>query len=126
VVVCATTTDGSREDRKRVDELLSFLAGEGDDQVEPGLNCCRGPYEALRVALALPVVPRWIKPSTGDPGDPASDHVMAAFARAARMHGARFLGGCCGTREDSLTAMGGALGFLDGRGNGGRTAAAGS
>ena len=113
VVVCATTTDGSREDRKRVDEILAFLGNLHDDHIEPGLNCCRGPYEALRVALALPSMPRWIKPSTGDPGDPVSDHVMAAFARAARIHGARFLGGCCGTGDEMLTAMAGALGFLD-------------
>ena len=83
VVVCATTTDGSREDRKRVDEVLAFLVGEGDDQVEPGLNCCRGPYEALRVGLALPSMPRWIKPSTGDPAGPRASTAPASWAAAA-------------------------------------------
>ena len=37
-------------------------------------------------------------------------------ALAARIHGARFLGGCCGTGDEMLTAMAGALGFLDGGG----------
>ncbi len=112
-VVCATTTDGGHEDHRRVKEIIALIRARGGAQVEVGLNCCRGPAEALRVAMSTDVVPRWIKPSTGAPGDPVDDHVMAAFARAARLRGARFIGGCCGTTAETLTTMAGALEFVD-------------
>ena len=80
--------------------------------MELGLNCCRGPSEALRLALSLRPMPRWIKPSTGSPDDPVDEHVMAAFARAARLRGVRFIGGCCGTTAGTLGTMAGALGFV--------------
>jgi methionine synthase I (cobalamin-dependent) len=35
---------------------------------------------------------------------------MAAFARAARQRGARFVGGCCGTGAETLQLMAAALG----------------
>ncbi len=95
LVVCASTTDGSAEDRGRVEELLTLL--RASDDVEPGLNCCPGPHELFKVALAQPELPRWMKPSCGAPSDPVDDNVMAAFARAARLRGARWLGGCCGS-----------------------------
>ncbi|MHC4845726.1 MAG: homocysteine S-methyltransferase family protein [Planctomycetota bacterium] len=107
-VVCASTTDGGRADMDRVLEVVTMLMASGED-VEPGLNCCRGPHEAFKVALTFPSMPRWIKPSTGLDDDPVDDNVMAAFARAARLRGARFVGACCGGTADTLVQMGAAL-----------------
>lgn len=114
VIICATTTDGGHDDQKRVREIMALLAAEPDDHVVAGLNCCRGPYDALRMAMSLPEMPRWIKPSIGVGDDQVNDHVMAAFARAARIHGARYIGGCCGTSPDTLATMAAALNCLDG------------
>jgi len=108
-VVCASTTDGGPADRTRVRQVLSFVQTAGDPQVESGLNCCRGPHDTLRMALAGDVVPRWLKPSTGLPSDRADDNVMAAFARTADLHRVRFIGGCCGTSAQALGAMAAAL-----------------
>ncbi len=105
-VLCATTTDGSRPDRRRVEEIAALVAPSA---VLFGLNCCRGPHDTLRQALDLPTLPRWLKPSTGPPDDPQDSNVMAAFARAARLRGVRFLGGCCGTGPDELELMAEAL-----------------
>jgi methionine synthase / methylenetetrahydrofolate reductase(NADPH) len=107
-VICASSTDGSHEDVKRVAEVLAVVAAS-DADVERGLNCCRGPQELYKLALAQPEMPRWLKPSAGPPDDPADDNVLAAFARAARQSGARFLGGCCGTTADTLQLMASAL-----------------
>jgi len=107
-VVCASTTDGTRRDMDRVLEVFTLLQASGED-VEPGMNCCRGPHEAFKVALTLPSMPRWIKPSTGLDDDPVDDNVMAAFARAVRLRGARYVGACCGGTADTLTQMGLAL-----------------
>ncbi len=109
-VVCASTTDGSREDWQRVREVVACVQGAGEPQAEAGLNCCRGPYDALRIALSCEPVLRWVKPSTGLPGDRVADDVMAAFAITARRGDARFIGGCCGTTSRTLGAMGRALG----------------
>ncbi len=110
-VLCLSSTDGSREDRKRLDEIASFVSSS-DAGVELGLNCCRGPNEAFKLALALPAAPRWCKPSTGSPDEPVDDNVMAAFARAARLRGVRFLGGCCGTGHETLLVMAAAIDAL--------------
>jgi len=107
-VLCLSSTDGSRDDSKRIEDIAAFLAGS-ETGVELGLNCCRGPNEAFKLALALPAAPRWCKPSTGSPDDPVDDNVMAAFARAARQRGARFVGGCCGTGPETLLVMAAAL-----------------
>lgn len=114
VIVCATTTDGGHDDQKRVREIMALLAAEADEHVQAGLNCCRGPYDALRMAMSLPTMPLWIKPSIGAGDDAVNDHVMAAFARAARIHGARYIGGCCGTTPETLATMAAALNCLDG------------
>lgn len=107
-VVCCSTTDGSRRDLDRVLETTALLVASGED-IEPGLNCCRGPHEAFKVALTFPSMPRWIKPSTGLPDDMVDDNVMAAFARAAVLRGARYVGACCGGTGDTLLQMGAAL-----------------
>ena len=107
-VICVTSTDGTHTDRKRVDESAALIAAD-EQAVELGLNCCRGPNEAFKLALALPALPRWLKPNAGPPDAPVDDNVMAAFARAARQRGARFLGGCCGTDAETLTVMAAAL-----------------
>jgi len=108
-VVCASTTDGSRADRARVHAVVELVQRRGDERVEAGLNCCRGPHDALRLASELSPRLRWLKPSTGVGAERVGDDVMAAFVRAARGEGARFLGGCCGTSADALAAMGAAL-----------------
>jgi len=108
-VVCASTTTGDRDDHVRVRRIVSLLRDTSDPQVEPGLNCCRGPSDTLRLGLADTPPVRWVKPSTGVPTDRVDDGVMAAFARAAYKHGMRFIGGCCGTTAETLAAMGAAL-----------------
>lgn len=113
-VICASSTDGSHDDAKRVADVFALVRASGAD-VEPGLNCCRGPHETYKLALGLPDFPRWLKPSTGPPDDPVDDNVMAAFARAAVQRGARFIGGCCGTNADTLQSMAAALGPGRGR-----------
>jgi methionine synthase I (cobalamin-dependent) len=109
LVISASTTDGGREDRRRVEDVEALVRA-ADALAEFGLNCCRGPHEAFKVALGLPTVPRWLKPNTGLPEERVDDNVMAAFARAAWQRGARFVGGCCGTDADTLTTMAAALG----------------
>lgn len=106
VVLCATTTDGSSTDRHAVESVLALAVAEG---ATAGLNCCRGPHETFKLALALPVLPAWIKPSTGAPADPVDDNVMAAFARAAVQRGVRWVGGCCGTSPETLQLMSAAV-----------------
>ena len=106
-VVCATSTAGEGPDRDRVGEVLALVRASG--QAEPGLNCCRGPHDLFKLALAEPALPRWLKPSRGLPDDLVDDNVMAAFARAARLRGARFIGGCCGTDAETLLSMAAAL-----------------
>jgi methionine synthase I (cobalamin-dependent) len=110
-VICASTTDGSRADWGRVRDVIGYVQGAGDPQVEAGLNCCRGPYDALRIALSSSPVLRWVKPSTGLPPDRADDSVMAAFARTAIHSRVRYVGGCCGTTPETLGAMAAAMRF---------------
>jgi methionine synthase I (cobalamin-dependent) len=110
-VISASTTDGSRPDWTRVRDIVAYVRSTGDSQLEAGLNCCRGPYDALRIALSSAPVIRWVKPSTGPPADPVGDEVMSAFARAAIRHSVRYVGGCCGTSHETLTAMSTAIHF---------------
>ena len=107
-VICASSTDGSHADDKRVAEVAAAVAAS-EVGIELGLNCCRGPHETYKLALALPDFPRWLKPNTGPPDAIVDDNVMAAFARAAAQRGARFLGGCCGSDADTLRLMASAL-----------------
>jgi methionine synthase I (cobalamin-dependent) len=108
LVVCVSTTDGSGEDRGRIEEAMLLLRTSGDE-VEIGMNCCRGPHELFKVALAQPELPRWLKPSCGPPNDLVDDNVMAAFARAARLRGARWIGACCGSDAGTIALVGSAL-----------------
>lgn len=110
-VICASTTDGSRADWSRVRDIVTYVQSADDPQAEAGLNCCRGPYDALRIAVSSSPVLRWVKPSTGLPSDRADDNVMAAFARAATISQVRFVGGCCGTTHETLGAMASAMRF---------------
>jgi len=110
-VLCLSSTDGTREDAKRIEECATRVLG-AETGMELGLNCCRGPTEAFKLALALPAAPRWCKPNTGPADEPVDDNVMAAFARAARQRGVRFLGGCCGTGPETLLVMAAALDAL--------------
>lgn len=108
-VICASTTSGDHADEQAVRDVLQLVRSQGDARVEAGLNCCRGPHDALRQALATSPPVAWVKPSTGLPGDRAGPDVMAAFARAARLRGVRYVGGCCGTDGTILQEMAGAL-----------------
>ena len=108
-VVCASTTDGGRADRERVRDIIEFIQAAEDPQVETGLNCCRGPHDALRLASETRIPLVWVKPSVGIATDQADDNVMAGFARAAKVQDVRFIGGCCGSTARTLSAMGAAL-----------------
>lgn len=113
VVICASSTDGGHDDRKRVTAILTAVRRLDDASVEVGLNCCRGPHDALVLSLATSPPVRWVKPSIGVADDRVDDNIMAAFARAARMRGARFVGACCGSSAATLSAMGSAMGSAD-------------
>jgi len=108
-VVSASTTDGDRDDHNRVREIIAVVHAADEPQVEVGLNCCRGPHDALRLALSSAPVVRWVKPSTGLGDDRVDDSVMAAFARAAGTNSVRFIGGCCGTTAETIAAMASAI-----------------
>jgi len=110
VVVCASSTSGDAADRQRVQAVLALVSGSG--LAEAGLNCCRGPHDLFKLAVAQQPLPRWLAPNRGLPEDLVDDNVMAAFARAACQRGARFIGGCCGTDGETLTVMGAALARL--------------
>jgi methionine synthase I (cobalamin-dependent) len=105
MVISASSTDGSRDDKKRVGAVLAAVRMQDDPSVEVGLNCCRGPSDALVLCTTIKPPVRWLKPSTGVADDRVDDHVMAGFARAARQAGARFMGACCGSTHETLSAM---------------------
>lgn len=109
LVVSASTTDGSHADRERVKSVIAAVQAAGHPGLEAGLNCGRGPHEALRFYNLGPKPVRWLKPSTGVGTGRVGPDVMAAFVRAASLEGCRFLGGCCGTDAETLMAMGAAL-----------------
>ncbi|GEM_PF-1910184 len=109
MVICASSTDGSAPDQQRVADILTAIRDDDSPGVEAGLNCCRGPEDTLVLSLSTRPPVRWVKPSTGLPAQPADSQAMAAFARAARLRGARFLGACCGSDPAILSAMAHAL-----------------
>jgi len=109
MVISASSADGGRDDKKRVSAVLSAVRRQGDPSVEAGLNCCRGPSEALVLSMMTTPPVRWVKPSTGGANDRADDNVMAGFARVARLRGARFIGACCGSTDETLAAMAAAI-----------------
>ena len=53
-VICASTTDGSRDDHQRVRDLIELVRASREPRVDVGLNCCRGPHDALRLARPSP------------------------------------------------------------------------
>lgn len=109
MVICASSTDGSAQDQQRVVDVLTAVRDDDSPDVEAGLNCCRGPEDTLVLSLSTSPPVRWVKPSTGLPAQPADSQAMAAFARAARLRGARFIGACCGSDPATLSAMANAL-----------------
>jgi len=109
MVICASSTDGSAQDQQRVVDILTAIRGGESPGVEAGLNCCRGPEDTLLLSLSTSPPVRWVKPSTGLPTQTADSHAMAAFARSARLRGARFIGSCCGSNPATLSAMANAL-----------------
>lgn len=81
-----------------------------------GVNCGTTLDNALAVvqdyARTEPSLPIWVKPNAGLPrleGSIAKYDVtpeqMGAFARQAVRHGARVIGGCCGTTPEHLRAI---------------------
>ena len=105
MVICVSSTDGSVQDHRRVAEVLSAIRASEIPGVEAGLNCCRGPEDTLTLSLSTSPPIRWVKPSTSLPDQPADQQSMAAFARAARLRGVRFVGACCGSNAATLSAM---------------------
>jgi methionine synthase I (cobalamin-dependent) len=82
-----------------------------------GLNCRPRVGEALRLvrrlgrAVRCPIL---VKPGV-DPSDPASESTPAAFAAAVPAlveHGARLIGGCCGTTAEHVAAIAAAIAAL--------------
>ena len=98
-------------------ECFEALIAAGADIV--GLNCGIGPKNSLEVVRALGPgpVPLSVLPNAGFP-EAAGDRLMYAsspeyFARqtaACAAHGARLLGGCCGTGPEHIAALVKALG----------------
>ena len=111
------TQRGRTHSGRSARECFEALAAAGADMV--GLNCGIGPKNSLEVVRALgPVpVPLSVLPNAGFP-EAAGDRLMYAsspeyFARqtaACAAHGARLLGGCCGTGPEHIAALVKALG----------------
>ncbi len=95
------------------------LAGELDDAIQLGLNCCEGPL-GLRPVLEAIAEERgttWAMPSAGLPvaGGPGEEPVRWPFAAPADWVEATLeaiddlpvaaLGGCCGTSPDTIAAL---------------------
>jgi homocysteine S-methyltransferase len=98
---------------ERLDEL-------GADVV--GLNCSVGPSAMLNVAerlVAATTRPLSMQPNAGLPRDVdgrtiymASPEYMATYAARMIRKGVRFVGGCCGTTPEHISAICGALRML--------------
>lgn len=111
------TQRGRTHSGRSARECFEALVEAGADIV--GLNCGIGPKNSLEVVRALgPVpVPLSVLPNAGFP-EAAGDRLMYAsspeyFARqtaACAAHGARLLGGCCGTGPEHIAALVKALG----------------
>ncbi|WP_028577631.1 bifunctional homocysteine S-methyltransferase/methylenetetrahydrofolate reductase [Desulfomicrobium escambiense] len=111
------TQRGRTHSGRSARECFEALVAAGADIV--GLNCGIGPKNSLEVVRALgPVpVPLSVLPNAGFP-EAAGDRLMYAsspeyFARqtaACAVHGARLLGGCCGTGPEHIAALVKALG----------------
>lgn len=106
------TQRGRTHSGRSARECFEALIAAGADMV--GLNCGIGPKNALEVVQGLgPVtVPLSVLPNAGFP-EAAGDRLMYAsspeyFARqtaACASHGARLLGGCCGTGPEHIAAL---------------------
>ncbi|EFL49125.1 homocysteine S-methyltransferase [Solidesulfovibrio fructosivorans JJ]] len=97
-------------------ECLRLLRREGADIV--GLNCGSGPQGALDILRAAGPLegPLSVFPNAGFPerrGDrlvyPSSPEYFASVLVQCADHGARLLGGCCGTGPEHIRALGQAL-----------------
>ncbi len=104
--------------------VTAALESAGADAV--GSNCGRGPattcdaLEEMRGATALPLA---AQPNAGVPERvddrflyPSSPDYMAHFAKRFLRLGARLIGGCCGTGEEHLGAIAGAVRALSASG----------
>ncbi len=105
--------DGKTSFGDEVAESLRALADAGADVV--GLNCAIGPQESLEVltratsSVSLPVS---LMPNAGYPWVvggrtvyPATADYFRETAKEAVQAGAAFLGGCCGTGPEHVSAM---------------------
>lgn len=110
------TQRGRTHSGRTARECFEALVAAGADVV--GLNCGIGPKNALEVVRGLGSVPvpLSVLPNAGFP-EAAGDRLMYAsspeyFARqtaACAAHGARLLGGCCGTGPEHVAALARAL-----------------
>ena len=110
------TQRGRTHSGRTARECFDALVAAGADMV--GLNCGIGPKNALEVVQGLgPVdVPLTVLPNAGFP-ESAGDRLIYAsspeyFARqtaACAAHGARLVGGCCGTGPEHIAALARAL-----------------
>lgn len=106
------TQRGRTHSGRSAGECFARLIAEGADLV--GLNCGIGPKNALDVVRELPdlAAPLCVLPNAGFP-EAAGDRLMYAsspeyFARqvaACAAHGARLVGGCCGTGPEHIAAL---------------------
>ena len=121
VVACMTYGSGRSADRTIMgttpEQAADALLGAGADLV--GANCGQGAEqmvgicERLRTASGMPV---WMKPNAGLPQivDGAAVYSTSPQEFAANVMllvdaGAGFVGGCCGTSPEFITALGAAL-----------------
>ncbi len=120
VAVTALVTfseQGTARAGERAEVVAAALEAAGADAV--GSNCGLGPattldaVEKMRSATRLPLV---AQPNAGVPERvddrflyPSSPDYMAHFAKRYLRLGVRLLGGCCGTAEEHLGAIAGAV-----------------
>lgn len=117
VVACVVFDAGKEKDRTMTgatpEQAAAALASAGADVI--GANCGQGIAGFVKICARLKAAtdrPIWIKANAGLPqvsGGTAIYNTTAAefasYGRALREAGASFIGGCCGTAPDFISAL---------------------
>lgn len=97
------------------DVLAGLIVMQGMGVAAFGLNCTnpQDTAEQLERLTAYASVPLIAKPSAGLPGACCTPEELAALAPRYAAAGARIFGGCCGTTEEHIAALGRAAAQVD-------------
>ena len=97
------------------DVLAALIVMQGMGASAFGLNCTSPADTAEQLARLFPYasIPLIAKPSAGLPGACCTPKELAALVPRYAAAGARIFGGCCGTTEDHVAALGRAVAQVD-------------